>query len=355
MNDDDTSIARLIRPIAINGTSLASSNVLETPPAAYNVGTAYSLGQQVSVFGGANNTTATMYESLQNSNTGHTPSSSPTWWQPIGTAYLAWSNATAYVVGARVTDTVNHIIYEAIQAGTNHPVTDPAYWLNIGPSNKWAMFDQKVGTQTIRPLSVAVSIQATDRADSVSLFNVDAASVNITVMDGATEVYNEDYSMVSESGIIDWFEYYFEPVVRKTELAVTDLPNVTAPLIKINATDGDNVAIGNCVVGLSRQLGWTLAGASVGITDYSRKVQDDFGNYSITERGFSRNARFQIFMENSNVDFIHALLSQYRATPVVIIGSSAYGSTHVYGLLKDWRIEITYVYNSMMSLEIEGL
>lgn len=348
---------KFIRPITVTAGVLASSNVLETPPAAYNAGTAYGLAAQVSVFGGVSNTTATMYESLQAANTGHTPSSSPLWWKPIGTAYPAYNPATGYLTGARVTDTASHKNYESANVGTNtgHALTDTAWWLDLGPSNRWAMFDQKVGTLTTRPSSVSVSLAITGRADTVSLFNVDASSVNITVMDGVTEVYNVDYSMVSENGVIDWFEYYFEPVVRNTELAVTDLPNVQNPTIIITAIDGDDVSIGNCVVGLSTELGGTFYGASVGITDYSRKTSDDFGNFFITQRGFSRNGRFTVMVDKPNVDFVYNLLSQYRASPVVILGAEGYTSTFIYGLLKDWRIEISYPYQSVLSIEIEGL
>jgi len=346
---------KLIRPITIDGASLSSSNVVETTPAAYNAGTTYALGDQVSVFSGINSTVATVYESLQAGNVGHTPSSSPSWWQPIGTAYLAWNSGTAYLVGAIVSDNTNHLLYESVQNGTNHVVTDTAYWVEIGPTNKWAMFDQKVGTLTTRPLEVSVDIDVTGRADTVALFNIDASAVNITVMDGVTEEYNEDYSLISDEGIIDWFEYYFEPVVRKTDLAVTDLPNVDNPTIVISATDGDDVSVGNCVVGLSREIGDTQYGASVGSTDYSRKTRDDFGNWYIVERGFNKNGRFQVMMEKANVDFVHSLLSLYRATPIVLLATDEYTSTYIYGLLKDWRIEISYPLNSVMSIEVEGL
>lgn len=347
---------KLIRPVTIANANLTASNVVETPPAAYSSGTTYALNAQVSVFGGVSNTTATLYQSLQASNTNHTPASSPLWWQPIGTAYLAYNGATNYGLGARVTDTTNHLIYESLQAAnTGNALTNASWWLELGPSNRWAMFDKKVGTLTTRPLSVAVGISVPDRADSVSLSNVDAANVNITVMDGLTVAYNKDYSMISDEGIIDWFEYYFEPVVRITDLGATDLPNVLNPTINITATDGDDVSIGNCVVGLSRELGGTQYGASVGITDYSRKMADDFGNLFIVERGFNKNGRFQVMVERGNVDFVHKLLSQYRATPIVLIGADDYQSTHIYGLLKDWRIEISYPLHSLLSIEVEGL
>lgn len=509
---------KLIRPITIDGAALDSSNVVETAPAAYNGATTYALGNQVSVFSGINSTVATMYESLQASNTGNTPSSSPLWWQPIGTAYLAWNSGTAYLVGAIVTDTTSHLLYESVQNGTNHVVTDPAYWVELGPTNKWAMFDQKTGTLTTRPLEIDVDIDVSGRIDTVALFNVDASNVHVEVWAGddvrtnlllrsaefdnaswiktatatvsanttmapdetvtadtinlpasgdrvhqqisatgstayvfscwlagsgtvyltlntsggtfktatvqitltatltrytlaittngdntglfaivgryngaggagtATSViawgaqvevgaeatqyipteastvtvtgqwyYDEDHSLVSSEGITDWYAYFFEPIERNSDLLVQELPNVLDPVVMITATDTDDVSIGHCVVGLSRDLGGTQYGASVGITDYSRKTQDDFGNWYLVERGFNKNGRFQVWMEKAATDFVHKLLSLYRATPIVLIGSDEYTSTYIFGLLKDWRIEISYPSHSVMSIEVEGL
>lgn len=50
--------------------------LLDSPPAAYNAGTTYDQGDHVS-YGGAN------YYSLAGSNTGNTPSSSPSWWYTL--------------------------------------------------------------------------------------------------------------------------------------------------------------------------------------------------------------------------------------------------------------------------------
>jgi hypothetical protein len=346
---------KLVRAFTVTGASL-TTDVVETPPSAYNAGTTYALGNQVSVFSGVTSTTATIYESLQNSNTGHTPSSSPTWWKELGTAYLAYNAGTAYGDGAIVTDTTNHLLYESLQAAnTGNALTDASWWLEIAPSNAWAMFDNKVSTQTEWAADMAFTVEPTSRVDTVALLNIDAASVNITVMDGVTEVYNQDYNLNSTDGIDSWFAYFFEPIERKSDLVVTDIPNVLAPEITVTMSDSDTVLIGHFVTGLSRELGGAQYGASVGIADYSRKTQDDFGNWQIVERGFSKRGRFDVMVDKVNVDFTHKLLTQYRAEPVLIVGAEDYTSTYIFGLLKDWSITISYPLNSLMTIEMEGL
>lgn len=345
---------KLIRPISVTDLT---SNVVETPPAAYDAGTSYDEGDQVSVFGGVSNTTATLYESLVDTNVGNTPASSPDEWQPIGTAYLAYNAGTGYAQGAIVTDTTNHLLYESINPSTNtgEDLTDVSWWLELGPSNRWAMFDEKSATLTTRPLEIRTEIGVMGRVDSVALFSVDASSVNVTVMDGVTEEYSEDFSLISTEGITDWFAYYFEPVVRINELFVTGLPNVLDPAIIVTATDGDNVSIGDLTVGLSIDLGVTVYGAEVGITSYSRVIRDDFGNVTIVSRGYSRYGKFTVYMTKARTDFVYKTLAQYRDIPIVAVGSEEYSSTFIKGLIRLWRIGIEYPSHSVMNIELEGL
>lgn len=343
----------LIRPFAVTDAALTASDVVETPPAAYNAGTTYAAGDRVSVLSG---TVATVYESLQAGNTGNTPASSPLWWMQLGTAYSVYSGATSYSEGDVVTDTTGHRLYESLQnANSGNALSDASWWLDIGPTNRWAPFDQKTGTQVVWASGASWEIDVTGNADSVALLNLDAASVNITVMDGATEMHNQDYSLVDTDGIADWYSYFFEPITRKSDFYASDLPNVLNPTVTVTLTDSDSVSLGTLVVGMRRSLGKTQYGASVGIVDFSRKTLDDFGNYYIVERSFSKRGKFTVWMEKQYTDQVFRLLSQYRATPVAVVAAQEFSSTFYYGLLKDWNIELTYVSHSVMTIEMEGL
>ena len=79
--------------------------------------------------------------------------------------YAVWSSGTAYAVGARVILTSTHRKYEALAASTGvSPASDPTKWLDLGPTNRWAMFDARVGTATTRTstLQVVLAPGATD-------------------------------------------------------------------------------------------------------------------------------------------------------------------------------------------------
>lgn len=88
--------------------------------------------------------------------------------------YAVWSSSTAYAVGSRVILTSTHRKYEALAASTGvNPASDPTKWLDLGPTNRWAMFDARVGTATTRAGSLQV-VLAPGAADGLALIDIEA-------------------------------------------------------------------------------------------------------------------------------------------------------------------------------------
>lgn len=348
---------RLVRPITMTDAQLTSSNVGETV-AAYSAGTVYGLGDQVSV---ASGTTLTIYESLISGNLARAPGSYPDWWRQVSTAYSAYSAGTTYALGARVQviGADSHLVYESLQAGNlNHaPATSPTWWVEVGPTNAWAMFDQSNSSQTTRAESITVTIDAADRVDAVALMNISALSARLVITDAVDGVvYDQTVSLTSDSGITDYDEWFFEPVVRKSDYAFVDLPPYYQPTVTLTLEDaGNTVAIGACVLGLARTIGGTQYGASIGIQDYSVKTVDDFGVATVTQRAYAKRGTFALQVDADYVDEVARLLASYRATPVVWIGSDDYGASILYGFYKDFSLTIAYPTISICNLEIEGL
>jgi hypothetical protein len=122
-------------------------------------------------------------------------------------------------------------------------------------------------------------------------------------------------------------------------LIVTDLPNVADPTIQIIIdNETGSTEVGTVVVGQTRDLGLTVYGARTGIQDYSRKVTDEFGNFTIVERAFAKRGNFDVVVANAKIDALADLLASYRATPVVWIGTDDYSSTWIYGFYKDFGL-----------------
>lgn len=276
------------------------------------------------------------------------------------TDYSDWSSGTTYALGDRVIVTSVHKVYESLQAGnTNHsPMTSPTWWIEVGPTNRWKMFDTSNSTQTTNSNSIVVTITPGKVINSVALLGLVATSVTIKLTDPVDGiVYNKTTSLNNNGNINNWYNYFFDPIVRKTAVVATDLPAYGSAVLEITITNtGSTAACSVCIVGAVRYVGEGInLGASVGIQDYSVKQKDDFGNYKLVQRSYSKRAKFSMAVLNTQIDALQDLLVDLRTTPCIWIGDDNYTCTVVYGYYKDFDIVISYHLVSDCNLEIEGL
>ncbi len=279
------------------------------------------------------------------------------------TDYSAWSSGTTYTIGQRVILTSTHKIYESLQNGNlnKDPATDtssPPFWIEVSATNRWKMFDTSNSTQTTNTNNIVVVITPGKVINSVSLLNIEGTSVRIKMTD-PTEgvVYDVTTSLNNNGNINNWYNYFFNPIQRKTSHVATDLPAYGTAAIEITITNtGLTAKCGVCIIGSVQYIGEGInLGASVGITDYSRKEKDSFGNYVLIQRSYSKRAKFSMAVLNEQIDALQDLLVSLRTTPCVWIGDDNYTCTYIYGYYKDFDIVIAYHLVSDCNIEIEGL
>jgi hypothetical protein len=281
--------------------------------------------------------------------------------------YALWDSGTAYVVGDRVISTVTHRIYEALVNNTNvdptGTATSPPTWLNIGATNRWKAFDQKISDQVTNLNSIEYTLNDPNSyLTSVALFGLEGISVNVTVTDtsvgGDGEVYNQTISLVDNRNISDWYTYFFEEQVQKEQAQFLAIPPYLGCDIDITVTSstGENAKVGQVVTGFLTSLGLTAYGTSISIEDFSRKETDDFGNFIVVERAYAQLADFDVQFETKNARKIQRTLAGFRATPIVYIGSedTSYGTT-IYGFYRRFDLTLEGPSLSFGAIEVEGL
>lgn len=271
----------------------------------------------------------------------------------------AYNGATSYDTGDQVRSDSTHRIYESlVDTNVGNALTDATKWLDVGPTNPWAMFDELNSSQTSAAEEIEVEFSPGGRVDVIGLLNIFATSVHITAED-ATDgvVYDETFDLVSTTGIIDWLTFFTEPFEVETDKVITGLPSLYSDLtFTVTMTyAGQTVMCGGLVTGLAKVAGVTLAGASTGIIDYSRKATDDFGNTSITERGYANRGNFKVFCENGNIVAVQRLLAEFRAAPALYVGTELFATTFIYGFFRDFSIAIEQANHSYLTIELEGL
>ena len=274
--------------------------------------------------------------------------------------YAEYLPDSDYVEGDRriVTDAGVHKIFDALRATTgDYPPDSPMDWLEIDSTNRWSMFDGTVGTTTSRSDTIDITITPNTIFNSLALLGVSAEEVVVTVTDPVDGiVYSNTKSLVSTEGVNDWYAYFYEPVIRQTDVIFDDLPTYGSAEIRIQINDtGDTVEVGQLVIGALKTLGMSQYGASFGITDYSIKNIDDFGRTSVVQRDYSKRAEVDFVLENSTLDTVIKTLAQYRSTPLVWIITDIYTVSIIYGYYRDFDITIPYATFSECSIQIEGL
>lgn len=272
-----------------------------------------------------------------------------------------WLSAGTYALGDQRIRTGTHRIYECVQAHTGRtalPEVDTAYWLDIGPTNKWSMFDGAVNTQTSVTSPLTVKVVPGTIFNAMALLELDGTAVTVTQKEtpGGTTIFTETRSL-DGTVITDWYMYFFEPYAL-ADIAVFDalLPYASSE-ITVSITGTGTVSCGVLAIGTVYEVGSTQWGVSAGIIDYSSKTTDSYGTTTLVQRAYSKRMDAKLSVPATEINRVHKLLSGLRATPSVWIGSDsdAYAPLVIYGFYRDFALEIAYPTHSLCSLQIEGL
>lgn len=344
-----------------NTPSGSPTNWRQSTPGGFNAwsgATTYALGDRVVVLNGL---LGSVFESLQATNLNHTPATSPTWWAYKGDTYKAWAPATPYATGDVAISTTTHHEYEALQASTGKdPMNQDAnstYWLDRGSTNRWRMFDLVNSGQSAFGDTIDVTIQTSGFVDSVAVMNCAATTIQIIAKDsGGVTRYDHTYNLNDPAGVNDWHAYFTEPITSMADFIAIDLPAYINMTVRVILTrTGSQALAGSLLIGLSMDLGAVIYGAKVGINDFSKLEQNDFGDWVIVRRNFAKRNSLTLFVEASKVDTVNSTLAALRAIPLVFFGTSAYLATLVFGYYKSYEVTLSYPSHSFIDLQLAGL
>lgn len=274
------------------------------------------------------------------------------------TDYSTWSSGTTYALGDRVI--LTHKIYESLQASnTNHPpATEPAWWAEVSYTNRWKIFDGSRSTQTAQADAIEYVLAPGAAISTVAALNLtNCTSVQIQLQDATYGlVYNNTFDLSPVPATAAWYDWFFGERTAPSIALFEDLPAYPNATMTVNFVGGTSLAVGVLLFGQDKLIGMGLnAGARIGITDYSRKEVNEWGDTVLVQRAFSKRATFDMLLRRAEVDTVAATLAELRAVPCLWIGSIRYESTILYGYYKTFDISISYPDFSECALDIEGL
>lgn len=274
--------------------------------------------------------------------------------------YAAWSSVTTYAKDAFV-DYGTMIYQSLVNSNLNkQPDISPTDWIEVGPDNTHAMFDNEVSTQTVSTSPLTVTVAPGKLFSSVAFLNIEnGTSLQVTMLDApaGTTVYSRTIDL-DESLVIDWYGYFFEEFDVKNEVVLDDIPPYSTSVLTFVLTGGNPVKLGNFIYGTIQDIGGTQYGATSGIKDYSVKETDQYGNTTFVQRAYSKRMEVDVMMDNGDLNYNMKLLAAIRATPCLWIATDDdkyQGALTMFGFYKDFNVTIAYPTFSMCSLSIEGL
>lgn len=256
----------------------------------------------------------------------------------------AWVSGGSYTVGDKRIRTETHRVYMALTTHTGKtdaPENDPTNWKNIGPTLRWAMFDNYINTRTQSVTTMTVVFKP-GFFNAIALYNCVGRTITVTVKDstGGTVIYT--YTGDLYEPFDDWYEWLFYPYRDlKTLVLQGILPYDTAEVtVTITAASGADVGIGLITCGDLRSLissgawGGTQYGAKVELVDYSYVKTDEYGETTIVKRHSATDMRVSVIMPSVEADYATGVLVDALATPCAWIATDAKGcqTLSVFGL-----------------------
>jgi len=256
--------------------------------------------------------------------------------------YPPWASGTAYAAGAFCISTATHRIYQCVTPNTGKNPTDinsqvgtTVYWLDVGPTNRWAMFDGEVSTQTVAASPLTV-VMRPGSFSGLYAAGLDAGQIDIVVRDapGGNVVYT--YSgQLEGSQPADYDEYFFDRFKPLTDFLASDIEQYNSGELTLTLSSGSGtVKCGVLAVGDLRSLGRTQFGAKAKPKTYSYIKTDDFGRTSIVRRKTAMDMTASAILDNSEANTVTDLIRGLLDVPAVWIASglTEYGFLRVFGL-----------------------
>lgn len=260
------------------------------------------------------------------------------------TGETAWVSAGSYAAGGIRISTTTHRKYLALQTHSGRtalPESDPAYWKDVGATNKYAMFDARRTTQSTATTSLTFNLKP-GFFNAIAFYDLSGATLSVVVKDSPTGavIFSETRSLVGP--FFDEYDYCYGAYRELTSHYFTDItPYPDAEItVTVTAGTGNKVGIGKMVVGDLRPLilgdfGGATYGASATPVTSSYIDVDEFGDLSITKRASGTDQRINIVLPSGDADYALACIREVLDVPVAFLAgkNGRFSGLNGYGLI----------------------
>lgn len=273
----------------------------------------------------------------------------------------AWS-AGDLTTGTRRISTTTHKIYEVVASPstTDDPtvgvLATPATWAEVSPTNKFSMFDN-VNNSVSSGNNITVSIVPAIVCNAISGFNITGCSaITVTgVSASAGAIYNESVSMVDNSAVVDFYEYFFEPIITRSEFILTDLPAYNDMTYTVTCT-GTGMSIGSLILGTQLYIGKAVDTFDLKNRNFGAVGENTYGNIVLTPGNKAKLVDFNVRIDTAKVNYIFKQLASLEDEATVWYATAEVDDASlVYGFPRDTTITRKVGEYSECKIQIRGL
>lgn len=276
-----------------------------------------------------------------------------------------WLIGESYAVGEKATMTTNvHKNFECLIAnigqdpslatvnGSNLP-----YWLDLGATNRWAMFDEVINNATTSPTPIIFEVTPSSVVNTIGLLNISGATANIVGTEPISgEFYNETFELISTENVFDGYSYFFGDFITISDITAQNIPPFSSASFTITVSGAGTVSLGEFVYGAGFDLGESLAGAQPSIESFSIVSTNSFGKTTVVPRANRKLMTIDTAVERYRINDITRKMAQIIDKPSLWVGSDENSSLIVYGILGAYSPEFGVANGmSFINFEIKGL
>lgn len=238
------------------------------------------------------------------------------------------------------------------------PDSDPDKWVNMGVVNEEAFADVYVNSQSVGEGTIMLKINPHADFDHISLLNM--VCEHCKIYDAQGDLIFEQNGMIKR--VRTWWEYYYKPFEGVPDMVCQlDTPisgEITIELI--SSASATYTKLGMLVIGLGEFLGVTNSQGSIGAINYSKKITNEWGDTRVIEGRKTKYFELTGTFPKEESNYYEPKFRKYLSKPCVFQGDEgkdegALSVLTVYGLLKDYEIELSTFDRFSWQMSIEGL
>lgn len=281
---------------------------------------------------------------------------------------VVWDASTNYTAGQVVIRLNTHRKYESVAGGVDAglPENTPKKWIDVGSTNRWAMFDLTRNESSVSNTGeITFMVKPGKRINTMSLLGLQATTVKVEILVGSnpTPVYVYETNTTARN-TTSWYEYFFGSFGYKPSVLLQDLPPYTDATFRVtikNTNMGAETRVSSVVMGNKVYLGATQYNARSDSMNFSTISRDEFGNSVLKRRRSVPKTNQTLFTPKDIINSVRQARVDLNAVPALWSGlddkfdDEYFESLLILGIYKQFEIDIGHPQTATVNLELEEI